>query len=80
SMASPFVTGVLATWLQANPSLTPEQVRDILSQTSSVDAYTGTCPNNTWGYGKIDAYAGLVKVIETTPIQNLETMPDAIIV
>ena len=80
SMASPFVTGVLATWLQANPSLTPQQVRDILSQTSSVDAYTGTCPNNTWGYGKIDAYAGLVKVIETTPIQNLETMPDAIIV
>lgn len=80
SMASPFVTGVLATWLQANPSLTPQQVRDILSQTSIVDVYTGACPNNTWGHGKIDAYAGLVKVIETTPIQNLETMPEAIIV
>ncbi len=78
SMASPFVTGVLATWLQANPQLTPDNVREVLSQTSIVDSYTGACPNNTWGHGKIDAYAGLVKVIETTPIKNLETMPDAI--
>lgn len=78
SMASPFVTGVLATWLQANPQLTPDNVREILSQTAIVDSYTGACPNNTWGYGKIDAYAGLVKVIEATPIKNLETMPNAI--
>lgn len=80
SMASPFVTGVLATWLEANPNLTPEKVREILSTSSSTDIYTGICPNNTWGYGKIDAYEGLLKVIETTPIQNLETMPDAILV
>jgi len=80
SMASPFVTGVLATWLQANPQLTPDNVREVLSQTSIVDSYTGVCPNNTWGYGKIDAYAGLVKVIETTPIKNLEMIPDAIMV
>ncbi|MDD3478972.1 MAG: S8 family peptidase [Paludibacteraceae bacterium] len=78
SMATPFVTGVLATWLEANPQLTPEKVREVLSTTSMTDTYTGTCPNNTWGYGKIDAYEGLLKVIATTPIQNLETMPDAI--
>ena len=78
SMSSPFVTGVLATWLEANPQLTPEKVREVLATSSITDIYTGTCPNNTWGYGKIDAYAGLLKVIETTPIQNLETMPDAI--
>lgn len=78
SMAAPFVTGVLATWLEANPQLTPEKVREVFSTTSMTDTYTGTCPNNTWGYGKIDAYEGLLKVIATTPIQNLETMPDAI--
>lgn len=78
SMAAPFVTGVLATWLEANPQLTPEKVREVLSTSSITDTYTGTCPNNTWGYGKIDAYEGLLKVIATTPIQNLEKMPDAI--
>ncbi|MDD3478973.1 MAG: S8 family peptidase [Paludibacteraceae bacterium] len=80
SMASPFVTGVLATWLQADPQLTPAKVREVLSQTAMVDSYTGTCPNNTWGYGKIDAYAGLLNVLGITPIKNLETMPDAIMV
>ena len=79
SMASPFVTGVLATWLEANPQLTPEKVREVFATTSTTDTYTGTCPNNTWGHGKINAYAGLLNVIETTPIENLETMPDAII-
>ena len=78
SMASPFVTGVLATWLQANPQLTPDNVREVLSQTSIVDSYTGVCPNNTWGYGKNDAYAGLLNILGITPIKNLETMPDAI--
>ena len=78
SMASPFVTGVLATWLEANPQLTPEKVREVFSTTAMTDTYTGTCPNNTWGYGKLDAYEGLLKVIATTPIKNLEMMPDAI--
>ncbi len=78
SMAAPFVTGVLATWLEANPQLTPEKIREVFSTTAITDTYTGVCPNNTWGYGKLDAYEGLLKVIATTPIQNLEKMPDAI--
>ena len=63
SMATPVVTGVLATWLQANPKLTPEQVREILSNTATTDSYTGNITgvgNNRWGYGKINAYDGLV--------------------
>lgn len=60
SMAAPFVTGVLATWLQANPALTPEDVRTVLSRTAMNDEHTQP---STCGYGKIDAYAGLAEVL-----------------
>ena len=63
SMAAPVVTGVLATWLQARPTLTPEQVREVFAKSAKTDSYTGSIAgtgNNQWGYGKIDAYNGLV--------------------
>ncbi len=78
SMATPFCTGVVATWLQANPKLTPEQIKNVFAKTAQTDSYTGTVPNNTCGYGKIDAYAGIVEVLQTTPVKNLEGLPEAI--
>lgn len=67
SMASPYVTGVLATWLQANPNLTPENVKAIFSKTAINDFYTTNLipfGNNTWGQGKIDAFTGICKVLD----------------
>ncbi len=65
SMSSPFVAGTVALWLQANPELTPAQVRDIINATSDGDAHTGTTlPNTTWGAGKINAFKGLLKAID----------------
>lgn len=67
SMASPCVTGILATWLQANPELTPEDVKSILSRTAIRDSYTGVLPeegNSTWGYGKIDAWNGIKEILK----------------
>ncbi len=67
SMATPVVTGVLATWLQAFPKLTPELVRKVLKETANTDSYTGNIEgigNNSWGYGKINAYDGLVECVE----------------
>lgn len=64
SMSSPYATGVLATWLQAKPDLTRDEVLEIFAETSIRDQYTGSdLPNNTWGYGKIDAWHGILKIL-----------------
>lgn len=64
SMASPFITGVVATWLQAYPELTPESAMEIIQKTSRHDSYTSNdLPSNLWGYGKIDAYEGIKECI-----------------
>ena len=71
SMAAPFVTGVLATWLQADPGLTPSLVRGILSSSAVRDEFTGSLSgegNGTWGRGKIDAYEGLKLVLRETGV------------
>lgn len=57
SMASPIVSGIIATWLQANPNLNVDQVKNILKDTSTRDFDDSQAIR--WGYGKIDAYHGL---------------------
>lgn len=64
SMASPFVAGIVATWLQAYPQLTPEQLYEIVQNTARKDSFTATAPDSNWGYGKINALDGLRQCIE----------------
>ena len=65
SMAAPVVTGTLALWLQADPSLTPDKVRSIISEKSfSPNETRSLAADNTFGWGKIDALGGL-KYIES---------------
>lgn len=64
SMASPVVTGTIALWLQANPRLTPQDCKDIFAQTCTHYDTSLTYPNNTYGYGQLDAYAGLQLALE----------------
>ena len=62
SMSSPMVTGIVALWMQHNPSLGTDSVRAILHGTAHNDRFTGNCvttPNNTWGHGKVNAFGGL---------------------
>lgn len=82
SMSTPYVTGVLATWLQADPNLTPDKVKAIFQKTAINDSYTGDIlpnGNSTWGYGKIDAYNGLLEVIKQyTSIEDMPVLPQSI--
>ena len=64
------VTGTLAIWLQAKPDLTPDEVREILSRTAIQDEYTGNTSNNTWGYGKLDAWNGLKEILGLSSLQS----------
>jgi subtilisin family serine protease len=56
SMSGPMVSGTVALMLQANKNLTPIQIKEIIEQTARTDAYTESCPNYIWGYGKMDSY------------------------
>ena len=75
SMAAPVVTGTIALWLQARPTLSPEEIKEIIANTSKTDEYTGDVMQtaNTWGYGKIDAWAGLKMCLELNSIEDIET-------
>lgn len=59
SMSSPVVAGVVALILDANPTLTPAQVKAIIIETAREDNQTGVLPASGdvhWGHGKINAY------------------------
>ncbi len=67
SMAAPAVTGIMATWLQAYPNMTPERAKEIMRKTAIKDEFTGEIAatgDDRWGYGKIDAYNGIKACIE----------------
>ena len=72
SMSSPHVAGALALFLQKMPDITPAKVRDGLRVSSWEDLKTGTLPNNTWGYGKLNVYLALD---EFTAAQNWALYP-----
>jgi subtilisin family serine protease len=56
SMAAPLVAGAVALILDRYPSATPSQIYAALQNNATTDGYTGSIPNNTWGYGKLDIY------------------------
>lgn len=58
SMACPTVAGIIALWLQADPTLTLADVKEILANSCDNDEFTAKNPIR-WGYGKINAMKGL---------------------
>ena len=71
SMACPTVSGIIALWLQADPTLTVADVKDILANTCDNDEFTAKNPIR-WGYGKINAKKGLDYIQQATGIVEME--------
>ena len=61
SQATPCIAGIVAMWLQANPTLSPDDVKRIIRETSH--PIGDQTPNNTYGYGLVDAYAGILNIL-----------------
>ena len=71
SMATPYMSGICALWLEADPTLTHTQIRDIAQKTAISDNhcttdnyYTKAGDGNQAGSGKVDAFAGLKYILD----------------
>jgi len=74
SMASPVVCGAIALLYEQNPNLTVEEVRALLIKTADKDDFTGTVPNPTWGWGKLNIFAAMQRLIVSVAEQNVSSM------
>ncbi|RJU92043.1 MAG: hypothetical protein DWC03_07500 [Candidatus Poseidoniales archaeon] len=77
SMATPLVSGIVASLLQADDTLSPEDIRDILRNSSEARG-SASAPdvsnrwNDKWGFGLVDASCALDYVLgrACTPLEN----------
>lgn len=73
SMSNPFVAGVSALVLQANPYLSAAQVKDILIETAYNDQYTEISGEVRFGNGKVNAYQAILKALTTVGVESFAT-------
>ncbi|MDB4533621.1 S8 family peptidase [Vicingaceae bacterium] len=59
SMASPVVAGIVALYLEKCPNASMIEIKSAILGSGKQDNFTGTLPNNAFGYGKVDAFAAL---------------------
>jgi len=60
SMASPVVAGVAALYLQMHPNADWYEVKQAILTSAKADSFTGVVPNNTYGYGKVQACGAML--------------------
>ena len=80
SMATPAVAGAVALWLEADPTLTIDEVKEIAISTAVSDTYVAAGDPVQWGAGKFDAYAGLKEVIRRAGVENITVEDDRLMI
>lgn len=85
SMAAPHVTGTIALLLQARPTLTSAEVRQIFSRAAQRDAFTsrtygndaGAQASDWWGYGKLHVPRALCELGGSSALQLVSITPES---
>ena len=73
SMSTPAMSGVVALWLEADPTLPVDYVREIVMETAIVDYNVENADFPVqFGAGKVDAMAGLKRVLGDTTMSVKE--------
>lgn len=60
SLATPSVAGTAALMLEKCPTINWQDFKDLLTGNAKSDSFTGLTPNQSYGYGKVDAFRTLV--------------------
>lgn len=77
SQASPHMAGIAALWRQANPNLTFSEIQQIARETASAPTFNST----GWGYGKVDALAGIKEILGSSSVFDIiDTSTEGIII
>ena len=77
-MSCPIVSGVIALWLEICPTLTPEQIKDVFAHTCTHYDESLSYPNNYYGWGEIDALAGIEYINSVyTGIEDVMTINES---
>ena len=71
SMSAPMVAGTIALWLQAKPTLTTDEIREVFRRTCQHPDPELEYPNYIYGYGEIDAYRGLLDILGVDRIEGI---------
>ncbi len=74
SMAAPHLAGTAALLLQADPSLSPDQLEQILTQTAL--PLGPAVPNNQTGWGQLDAFAAALQVSPHGVLSGTVSIPE----
>ena len=83
SFATPHVTGICALLFEVDPTLTHEEIKNILISTATSDTISAPVPNNIWGYGRANAVDAVAMALgiseENSPSVNFttRTFPDS---
>lgn len=71
SMSAPAVTGTIALWMQADPTLTTAKIKEVIAASSRQPDSELQYPNNQYGYGEVDAYRGLCYILGIDKIEGI---------
>jgi hypothetical protein len=75
SMSAPMVSGAVSLLLEADPSLSPDEIKDILLENTRLDGQTGMIgPEGDvrWGRGKLDVYDAISSITTVSVFDNAE--------